>query len=128
MCRRWSTSWHEARGAAVGGLTARLLAGRLVLALALLLAPLAKWQAAPAATIAICAAGGGARQVPDPSVPAAPAHVHCDACLVAPPAMPVPAAGLRRPVSVGLARAATAARHAAPAALPPEQARAPPAA
>jgi hypothetical protein len=101
---------------------------RALLALALLLVPLGTWQAAPAATIAVCAAGGGVKQVPDPSAPAAPAHVHCDACLVAPPALPVPAAGLRPPASVVLAWAAAAARHAAPTALPPEQARAPPAA
>jgi hypothetical protein len=115
MCRRWSTSWPR-------------VVARALLALALLLAPLAGWQAAPAATIAICAAGGGAKQVPDPLAPAAPAHVHCNACVIAPPALPVPAAGLHRPLSIGLAWAAAAARHAAPAALPPEQARAPPAA
>ena len=115
MCRRWSTSWPR-------------VVARALLALALLLAPLAGWQAAPAATIAICAADGGAKQVPDPLAPAAPAHVHCEACLVAPPALPVPAAWLRPPASIGLAWAAAAVRHAAPAALPPEQARAPPAA
>jgi hypothetical protein len=115
MCRRWSTIWPS-------------LPARALLALALLLAPLAGRQAAPAATIAICAAGGGEKQVPDPLAPAAPMHVHCEACQVAPPALPVPAAGLRPPASIGLAWAAAAARHAAPAALPPEQARAPPAA
>jgi hypothetical protein len=120
MCRRWSTSWPS-------------LPARALLALALLLAPLiaplvAIGQAAPALTIAICTAGGEAKQVPDPLAPAAPTHVHCEACVVAPPAMPVPSAVLRRPVPFGLAWAAPAARHAAPAALPPEQARAPPAA
>ncbi|TDH59201.1 hypothetical protein E2C06_28690 [Dankookia rubra] len=73
----------------------RQLAVRLALALALLLAPFGAWRAAPAATIAICAAGGGAKQVPDPMAPAVPAHVHCDACLVAPPAMPVRSAWSR---------------------------------
>lgn len=123
MCRRWSTSWHEVRGRAASRLTARLLLG-----LALLLAPLGAWRTAPAATIPVCAAEGGVRHVPDPLAPAAPAHLHCDACLVAPPAMPVPEAGLRRPWPIGLAPAAPELRHAAPAALPPEQARAPPAA
>ena len=123
MCRKWSTTWREARG-----LTARRLAGRLLLALALLLAPLGAWQVSPAATIAICAAGGGAKQVPDPLAPAAPAHAHCYACLVAPPAMPVPAAGLRLPLPIGLAWTMPAAQPAAPADLPPERARAPPAA
>ncbi|MFC7475754.1 hypothetical protein ACFQS7_15380 [Dankookia sp. GCM10030260] len=101
---------------------------RALLALALLLGPLAGRQAAPAATIPVCTAEGGTRQLPDPLAPAVPAHVHCDACLVAPPALPVPAAGLAAPRSITLAWAAAAARHAAPAALPPEQARAPPAA
>ena len=66
--------------------------------------------------------------MPDPLAPAAPAHAHCEACLVAPPALPVPPAGLHCPLSIGLAWAAAPAGHAAPAALPPEQARAPPAA
>jgi hypothetical protein len=99
-----------------------------MLAVALLLAPLGAWQAAPAATIAVCAADGGAKRVPDPLAPVAPAHVHCEACLVAPPALPVPPAGLRRPLPIGLAWAAARVGQAAPAALPPEQARAPPAA
>jgi hypothetical protein len=99
---------------------------RALLALALLLGPPGLRQPAPAATIAICAAGGGVTQVPDPAAPTAPAHAHCDACLVAPPVMPVPAAGLRSPPSIVLAWAAVASRHAAPVALPPEQARAPP--
>ena len=115
MCRRWSTSWPEA-------------VARAWLALALLLAPLGAWSAPPVATIAICAAEGGIRHVPDPLAPATPAHAHCDACLAAPPALPVPPAGLRHPASIGLPWAACVAPHPAPAALPPEQARAPPAA
>ena len=101
---------------------------RPLLALALLLGPPGVRQAAPAATIVVCAAEGGVKQVPDPSAPAAPAHAHCDACLVAPPAMPVPAAGLRPPPSIVLAWTAVVAQYAVPVALPPEQARAPPAA
>ena len=103
------------------------------LALALLLAPLGIWHSAPAATMPICAAEGGVKQVPDPLAPtplppAGPAHAHCDACLAAPPALPVPDVALRIPASIGLARAGQAARRPAPPALPPEQARAPPAA
>ena len=117
MCRRWNTSWPS-------------VPARALLALALLLGPLgaslAMGRLAPAATITVCAAGGGAKQIPDPLAPAAPVHVHCDACPLAPPALPVPAAGLRPPRSGRLAWAVAAARHATPLALPPEQARAPP--
>lgn len=142
MCRRWSTSWRDAgrrRAASPAGVTTqrghgtgapgctRLLT-RALLALALLLVPLAGRPMAPAATIAICAAEGGVKQVPDPAAPAAPAHVHCDACLIAPPALPVPPAGLGLPRAIGLAWATAPSGRPGPLALPPEQARAPPAA
>ncbi|WP_165943403.1 hypothetical protein [Roseicella aquatilis] len=100
--------------------------GRALLALALLLAPFGIGQAAPVATLPICGADGGLRHLPDPAAPALPAHAHCDACLVAPPALPVPEPALRPPLPVPLAWAAASARRAAPPALPPEQARAPP--
>jgi hypothetical protein len=116
MCRRWNTSWREP------GVIQRLL-----LALALLLAPLGAWQAAPAATMPVCNAEGGVRLVPfDPAAPALSPHAHCDACLVAPPALPAPPAVLQPPRAGSLAWAGNAARTAAPLALPPEQARAPP--
>ncbi|WP_431271337.1 hypothetical protein [Dankookia sp. P2] len=126
MCRRWSTSWPEARDGAARTLTARLTL-RLLLGLALLLAPLAARQVAPVATIPVCTAEGGVRHIPDPLAPAVPGHDHCEACLAGPPALPVPAAGLRPPAWIALAWAAAESRHAAPAALPPERARAPPA-
>jgi hypothetical protein len=107
---------------------AAVLAARVLLALALLLAPFGAWQAAPAATMPICSADGGVRQVPDPLAPALPAHAHCEACLAAPPALPAPPVLLRAPFAPGQIRLAAAARHPAPPALPPEQARAPPAA
>ncbi|MDO9708795.1 hypothetical protein [Paracraurococcus lichenis] len=101
------------------------LAGRVLLALALLLAPLTGQRAA-SATMPVCTADGGVRHVPDPFAPAP--HGHCDACLVVPAALPVPPVALRRPRPIGTVAPAEAARRPAPAPLPPEQARAPPAA
>ncbi|WP_205082976.1 hypothetical protein, partial [Paracraurococcus ruber] len=68
-----------------------------LLALALLLAPLAALRPAPAATMPICTADGGVRHVPDPLAPASAGHAHCDPCLVAPPALPAPAQAPHRP-------------------------------
>mgnify|MGYP006976760338 CR=1 FL=1 len=114
MCRRWNTSLPDFR-----------LTGRILLALALLLAPFSA-QSPPAATMPICAADGGVRHVPDPLAPAGPAHALCDACLVVPPALPAMAPPLPLPQVAGLAWAAAASRRAPPLHLPPELARGPP--
>lgn len=115
MCRRWSTSLPDLR-----------LTGRVLLALALLLAPLSAWRAASAATMPICAADGGVRHVPDPLAPAAPSHALCDACLVVPPALPAVAPPVPLPRAAGFAWADAASYRAPPEHLPPEQARGPP--
>ncbi|GGC51550.1 hypothetical protein GCM10011504_32480 [Siccirubricoccus deserti] len=99
---------------------------RALLALALLLAPLGTWWAAPATAMPVCAAEGGVRLVPDPFAPPPPAG-HCDACLIATPALPVPPPALV-PMATGLSWAALPPGHPAPLALPPERARGPPAA
>jgi len=104
------------------------MVARAILALALLLAPLGAWRAAPAAGLPICTADGGVRLVPDPEAPALPAATHCDACLLATPALPLPPLGLALPLGRALAALPPIAPAAAPAALPPEQARAPPSA
>lgn len=115
MCRRWNTSLPDLR-----------LTGRVLLALALLLAPVLPGRAAPAAAMPICAADGGVRHAPDPLAPAAPSHNLCDACLVVPPALPAVAPPIPLPCAAGLAWAGAAGRRAPPTHLPPEQARGPP--
>jgi hypothetical protein len=106
----------------------RLALPRALLALALLLAPLGVWRAVPAAATPVCAAEGGVRLLPDPFAPALPPAGHCDACLIATPALPVPPPAAPVPRVIGLAWAAALPGHPAPLALPPEQARGPPAA
>jgi hypothetical protein len=101
---------------------------RALLALALLLAPLGAWRAAPAAAMPVCAAEGGVRLVPDPFAPSEPPARHCDACLTASPALPVPPPAMLLPRALGPAWAAALPGRPAPPALPPEQARGPPAA
>jgi hypothetical protein len=101
---------------------------RALLAVALLLAPLGAWRAAPATAMPVCVAEGGVRLVPDPFAPPAPPTGHCDACLLAPPALPVPPLAAVVPMATGLAWAAALPGRPAPLALPPEQARGPPAA
>jgi hypothetical protein len=108
------------------------MVARGLLALVLLLAPLGAWRAAPAAGLPVCTADGGVRLVPDPAVPdptapGALGHGHCDACLVVPPALPVPPGAAWHPRAVTLDLAPGAARAAAPANRPPERARGPPA-
>jgi|GEM_PF-5885536 len=140
MCRRWSTSLPEAvwppkgrmrepaarsREAAGRGARCRL-AGRVLLAVALLLAPLSGWWGVPAAAMPICAADGGVRHVPDPLAPAAPSHPLCDACLAVPPALPAVAPPIPLPRAAGLAWAAVAGYRVPPGHPPPEQARGPP--
>jgi hypothetical protein len=92
----------------------------------MLLAPLAAWQAAPAAGIPVCSVDGGVRHVPDPLAPAQPLHAHCEACLVVPPALPVAAMAPQPPLSYRIALWLGNANRPAPATLPPRQARAPP--
>lgn len=103
---------------------------RVLLALALLLAPLrgwaGPWQAVPAAALPICSAAGGPRHIPDPTAPALPMAAHCDACLILCPALPVPGAALPPPMALGLVAAAAPARRPPPVALPRERARGPP--
>jgi hypothetical protein len=102
------------------------LAVRALLALALLIAPFGTGHALPASAMPICAAEGGTRLLPDPLAPAFPLHAHCDACLVAPPALPAPLVVLCAPPPMGQARLAETLHRPAPPSLPPEQARGPP--
>jgi hypothetical protein len=101
---------------------------RALLALALLLAPLGTGWAPPAAATPICTAAGGMRLVPDPFAPLAAPAQHCDACIIASPALPVPPPAALLPLAPGLAWAAAPPARPAPLTLPSEQARGPPAA
>ncbi|WP_187830379.1 hypothetical protein [Siccirubricoccus phaeus] len=99
---------------------------RLLLALALLLEPFGAPHPVAAALLTICAAEGGVRLVPDPDAPALPAALHCDACLVAVPALPVPPPRLAPPREAGRLPPPAPARPGAAREAPAGKARAPP--
>jgi hypothetical protein len=127
MCRKSNTNWPP-RASAEGGAGT---AFRLLLALALVLAPLLArpvlgWPGVAAAAIPLCAADGGMRLVPDPATPAPPPHAHCEACLAAAPALPVPAIALPHPAAHPVRAAGLAAPPIPPAAPAAPRARAPP--
>ncbi|MCO6414684.1 hypothetical protein JYK14_00625 [Siccirubricoccus sp. KC 17139] len=98
----------------------------LLLTLALLLAPFGALRPVAAALLPICTAEGGVRLVPDPDAPAPPHAVHCDACLVAAPALPVPPILLAGPREARRAAPASPEWPMAPGEAPAGKARAPP--